>query len=113
MTLNPFMKRTPFPLKHGELVFISPDYFIKLVAKYYGHTTVKGFHEINNTNNDKVDLYVKQMKKGNKFPMPYIDMSPSALSGMYGFGAQGIHRALAAKKLGLKKIPVFRLKRYG
>jgi len=114
MKINPFMKRTPFPLKNGEVVFISPGYFIKLVANYYGYSSVKEFHIGNKTDNAKVDLYVKEMKKGNKFPMPYIDVTPDKFYGFgaHGFGAQGIHRALASKKLGLKKIPVYRLKKY-
>lgn len=56
-----------------------------------------------------VDKYAEKMKSGEKFPMVVLDFSSQ-----YGFrggkqksfSQEGLHRAMAAKKLGVQKVPV-------
>jgi len=45
-----------------------------------------------------VNLYYQQAKKGSKMPLPVLDYRENS--------QEGRHRAVVAKKLGLKKIPV-------
>lgn len=51
---------------------------------------------------NKVEQYAKDMAKGDRFPLPFLDFS-----GSFGpFAQEGLHRAFAAKDLGMPEIPV-------
>lgn len=51
-----------------------------------------------------VSEYAKLMKKGTKFPIPYLDY--------VGFEQEGRHRAMAAKEAGIEQIPVLMVFKY-
>jgi hypothetical protein len=48
----------------------------------------------------KIDNLVRVMKKGTKMDMPVIEYARG------GFSQDGFHRSMAAKEMGIKKIPV-------
>jgi len=73
-----------------KVICKSPDWFLNEVAKQKNVSVKKLVVP------DKVNKYVALMKKGNKFPTVVLKKNRS----------DGIHRAYAAKKLGLKTIPV-------
>lgn len=59
---------------------------------------------------EQVDEYVKAMKNGDKFPVPYLNFSSVSRNSKGELktfaGQEGLHRAEAAKRLGIDKIPV-------
>jgi hypothetical protein len=85
--------------KHG-IVMMSPDEYID--------RAVKGFQRVGGYSREDVmasrsmrlvDQYAEEMRQGAKFPTVVLDYSR-------GFDQEGLHRALAAQKLGIEEIPV-------
>lgn len=87
--------------RKGGVIMMSPDEYIERAAKgfqkFEPDTTVDSL--IQTRDEELINKYAQEMKAGAKFPTIMLDYS-------MGFGQEGLHRALAAKKLGLKKIPV-------
>jgi hypothetical protein len=76
---------------------MTPDEYMAECAKGQ-HSTI--MQEERTIDRNKVDKYAKLMQSGEKFPMPVIE------HGKYGMIQEGRHRALAAKQIGVKNIPV-------
>ncbi len=87
--------------RKGGIVMMSPDEYI--------NRSVKGFKKFNpDTTLDNliksrdlklIDKYAQEMQSGDKFPTVMLDYS-------MGFSQEGLHRALAAKQIGINEIPV-------
>lgn len=80
----------------GEIVMMSPDDYIQSLAKDIFHKSVD--RVMRGVNYENVDKYADKMKNGTKFDMPILNIADET--------QEGRHRALAAAKLGVKKIPV-------
>lgn len=82
--------------KTGYIAEMSPDEYIDRVARQVfkkpRYVAERGL------DSENINNYAKMMQEGTKFDMPYLEIS-------YG-NQEGRHRAMAAKKLGIEKIPV-------
>ena len=83
--------------KNVQIVEMTPDEYMHAISKYIFKTPIEQSYD-GMLNKDSIDEYAEMMKNGTKFDMPYIDLKTK--------GQEGRHRALAAKKLGIEKIPV-------
>ena len=103
-------KTTPFKKTTGdsevderitEIVFMTPDEYLKQAWEVTDGRlggSYEGWLLSNRVSAEERAIYVADMKKGDKFPLPYIDKD---------IGSQdGRNRALAAKEAGIEKIPV-------
>jgi hypothetical protein len=103
-------KTTPFQRTTGdskvdaritEIVFMTPDEYLKQAWEVTDGRlggSYEGWLLSNRVSAEERAIYVADMKKGDKFPLPYIDKD---------IGSQdGRNRALAAKEAGIEKIPV-------
>jgi len=82
-----------------ELVTMSPDQYIDTVVKYNKTTR----HNVERERKpEKVDRYAKKMQAGEKFPILMLDYTrnPGRVT------QEGIHRSMAAIKIGVKEVPV-------
>lgn len=74
----------------------TPEKYLERCAEGFKSTVER----LNQTRDEElVDEYADKMMKREKFPMLVIDYSN-------GFRQEGIHRALAAQKIGIQKLPV-------
>lgn len=88
--------------REAKIVYMTPDEYIEKSLKpeaYQGRTKEKLLLDIINEKN--VDFIADKMLEGKKFGLPYLEYMGNAL-----IGQEGRHRTLAAKKLGIAKIPV-------
>lgn len=117
--LNPFKMSTTVPhyddllngkdtdyykLKFHEqanLVWMSPEEYLEGCAKIFNTSYDKQYSQ---GNTKETNTYAKNMKDGNKFPLPYLNYVNS--------GQEGRHRAVACMKLGISKIPVLVISEY-
>lgn len=84
-----------------EIVWMSPHDYIDACRR--------GFHVSQGTplsydlradrDRTRAQKYAEMMKQGTKFPMVTLDYR-------HGFSQEGLHRAIAAELLGVKRIPV-------
>ena len=81
--------------KHG-IVYMHPLTYIEKAAKGFGSSYED---VVRSRDMALVDEYAEDMKRGDKFPLITLDYS-------MGFTQEGLHRAMAAAKLGYEKIPV-------
>lgn len=83
----------------GEIEWMSPrDYIDRCIA---GFRSVGEPGEVERGRTPKlIKQYAKEMQQGDKFPMLELDYRG-------GFGQEGLHRAMAAEMIGVKKVPVF------
>ena len=81
----------------GKVVYMSPDEYIATAVKCMGTTTVERFSQV--VDEKFILRYVNDMLRGVKFDMPVIECHR-------GY-TEGRHRALAAKRVGVTKIPVY------
>lgn len=87
----------------GEVTQMSPDDYIQKCIQ--GFRTQGETGDIVSSRSPKlINKYAKMMKDGVKFDMPILDYRDE-------FSQEGLHRALAAKKLNASTIPVAILKR--
>lgn len=96
-------------IKYAKSKGYSEVYIAEMSPKEYMERCSKEIFEIpvedvysGMMNKADTDEYTKMMKSGVKFDMPYLDVKTKQ--------QEGRHRALAAEKLGIKKIPVLFLK---
>ena len=94
--------------KVWDIVYMSPDDYI--------NNAIEGFSKIGygrdavmSRDADLIDKYAGLMRDGTKFPMVVLDYS-GYMGAEDEFSQEGMHRALAAKKLGLKRMPVLVVK---
>jgi hypothetical protein len=73
----------------------SPDDYLNEAAKGFDSTVGK---LVGTRDDDLINEYADKMLRGEEFPMGVVDYSK-------GFSQEGIHRALAAKKAGINKMP--------
>lgn len=88
--------------RKGEIVMMSPDEYINRLGKDIFHCSrervMRGVEWKN------VDKYADMMSNGTKFNLPILNLADET--------QEGRHRALAAAKLGCKKIPVLVVTEY-
>jgi len=82
-----------------ELVFIKPKEYIQRVAK--GHNNSYD-EELEIVNQKLVDKYIVDLKKGDKFPVGFFTEK--------GSSQEGRHRAIAMLQMGVKKMPIIKIK---
>jgi len=85
-----------------RIEFMSPREYFGLVEKKTGFARDVGRPFASIANPEVVRKYAEAMRKGTKFPMPALEYRAK---GEY-FGQEGRHRMLAAKALGIDRIPV-------
>jgi len=86
-----------------KVEYMTPDEYIKKVEKGFSRKNdvpVSQEEIFASRNQADIQTYAKQMQKGDKFPMPYIDHRAG------DFNQEGLHRAAAAKIAGYDEIPV-------
>jgi hypothetical protein len=79
-----------------KVVEMTPLEYLNACSKYAWETPVQD--GIDFAEQDKISRYADDMKKGDKFPMPVLDLKDHT--------QEGRHRALTAQKNGIKTIPV-------
>lgn len=83
----------------GKIEWMSPEDYIERCVR--GFKSIGEPGEVQRGRNpDLIKKYAQDMKKGDKFPMLELDYRG-------GFGQEGLHRAMAAKAIGVEKVPVF------
>lgn len=94
-----YMKKYGYTLAY--ITEITPEEYLLLCGKYGWKRQYNSVQDIEKelTRQGKLDIYeyAKRMKKGEKAPMPYIDIKKQ--------GQEGRHRAFAAIQAGIKTIP--------
>ena len=96
--------RKPHKNKDISLRHITPDEYMEASFKtrpnYEDTNKLTGLlSEYSRLDQKLIDKYATKMKSGTKYDIPVIDLSVSK-------GQEGAHRAMAAKQLGEKTIPV-------
>lgn len=76
---------------------MTPDEYMERCSKQVFETPIEDVHD-GMEEKDKISEYAEMMKNGTQFNMPYIDVKNQQ--------QEGRHRAMAAKQLGIDKIPV-------
>jgi hypothetical protein len=93
--MNKLKNKELYPFdKNEDYDLISPDEFLREAARMDGDPDVP----VIICEPDRVNRYMISMKKGDKFPPVAFNVCEDRFD--------GIHRATAAKRLGVKKIPV-------
>jgi hypothetical protein len=90
----------------GAVVYMSPDEYLNKTEK--GFSKDYGAGAIGNMgwfSKKAQDAIVDAIKKGDKIDMPMLDYSRK------DFGQEGRHRAVVARALGVKEMPVFIMRR--
>lgn len=86
--------------KAAQFFKMSPDEYLQSLTKENGGVYDSVQDIINRSDKDKYMKYAEEMRNGKTFPALSIMYDENGYSGQ-----EGIHRALAAKELGLKEIP--------
>jgi len=85
----------------GEVVYMSPDEYLDKTKKGFGNN--RDFDENHILYSRKSQMaIIDAIKQGNKIDMPMLDYSKKGY-----FGQEGRHRAIVARALGIKEMPVF------
>lgn len=85
----------------SELVNMPPKEYLQTAADGFGVTIS---HMVSQRDAKLIKLYTKKMLDGEKFPILTLDYSHARLS------QEGVHRAAAAIKAGVKEVPVLIVK---
>lgn len=88
--------------RKGEIVMMSPDEYINRLGKDIFHCSRE--RVMRGVDWKNVDKYADMMSSGTKFNLPILNLADET--------QEGRHRALAAAKLGCKKIPVLLVTEY-
>lgn len=86
----------------GRIEMMEPDLYILSCALFRSHQSSID-EELRGVDKNLVERYYHRSLKGEKMPIPVIDK--------YRCSQEGRHRAMTAKRLGLKKIPVLVVER--
>lgn len=91
----------------GEVEMMSPDALMDKMAQGQGTTKTKAINKrLARGGQEKIDNLKQLLNQGTEVDMPVLDYDRG------GFQQDGFHRALAAKELGMEKLPVAVIKRY-
>ncbi len=82
----------------AEITTMTPDEYIELCAKGFKSSEQS---VLSNRDPEKVAKMVTNMQKGIKYPLPILVYSYNG-----SFTQEGLHRAMAAKELGVTEYPV-------
>lgn len=86
--------------KHGMVMMDPREYIDRALKGFQREYPNYSKQELIASRDEKlVDKYAQEMKGGDKFPTLTLDYS-------MGFSQEGLHRALAAIKAGINKVPV-------
>lgn len=83
--------------KTARLEYITPDQYIHNIARGFG---LSYDDALSPTKKEIINKYTQNMLDGDKFPVPYYKSGKPE--------QEGRHRAMAAKKVGCKYIPVIK-----
>lgn len=73
----------------GEIVYMSPDeYFRECASKIFNGMSQKALEDSRSANTDAIIEYTSAMKRGDVFPLPYINYADKS--------QEGLHRMMAA-----------------
>lgn len=72
----------------GEIVYMSPDEYFRECAEKIFHVSQKYLEDSRSANTDAIIKYTSDMKKGDTFPLPYINYADN--------NQEGLHRMMAA-----------------
>jgi len=102
-----YVNKEYFKNKKGvetSLEYMTPKQYISKAAHDFGLS----YDDIvwGRTQDDTVEKYMKAMKQGDEFPALYFDYSQPE------YGQEGLHRAIAAERLGIEEMPVFVKNKY-
>ena len=89
-----------------QIVDLTPDEYMKFCAMGKGHLPSGCAEDDIGVDGYLVERYAQDMRRGDIFPMPMLEYKYSDFSERIIFSQEGRHRALAAKMIGLKTIPV-------
>ena len=95
MLQNPQYYRDQKGITFTVYKHFAPQKYIDKVAK---QRNMSPDQLLDNRDQKRIDLYAQQMQDGQQFAMPVLDYSN-------GFRQEGLHRAFAARQLGLKSMP--------
>jgi len=85
-----------------ELVTMSPDEYIETIVKYNKTTR----HNVERERDlERVAKYAEKMQAGEKFPILTLDYTRGPR-----VSQEGVHRSMAAIKIGVTKVPVLIVK---
>lgn len=107
---------------YSEILFMSPTEYIEAIVE-----SVQGKHlnedipqrdlfeyytkdRIDHTSLNKLKLYLSE---GLKMWMPYLHYKKDNFGNTRYQGKDGVHRAIVAQQLGIKKIPVMKITEFG
>ena len=79
--------------RNGEIVMMTPDEYYKEASKIFRRNNDRNVDVaslVRQRSNEYTDQYVKDMKNGDKFPLPYLNYADNS--------QEGLHRMLAAKR---------------
>jgi hypothetical protein len=87
----------------GGVQWMSPTEYIRACEVGFRRNGTEGLVR-GGRNPELIKKYAFDMKRGDKFPMLELDYRQDY------FGQEGLHRAMAAEEIGVKKVPVFIMK---
>ena len=87
----------------GRVEWMTPTQYIRACELGFRRTDSPGLIR-QGRNAELINQYAVDMKRGDKFPMLELDYRDNH------FGQEGLHRAMAAEKIGVKHVPVFIMK---
>ena len=87
----------------GSVQWMTPSQYIKACELGFYRNGSEGLVQ-RGRNPDLIKKYANDMKRGNKFPMLELDYRDNY------FGQEGLHRAMAAETIGVRRLPVFIMK---
>lgn len=82
----------------AELKYMSPKQYVYTIARHFGGLSYDDVVSSGAVRPESIKKYAEDMKRGDKFPVPYYTDSKGL--------QEGRHRALAAMSLGCESIPV-------
>ena len=87
----------------GSVQWMSPTDYIRACEVGFRRSGTPGLVR-DGRNAELIKKYAFDMKRGDKFPMLELDYRDDY------FGQEGLHRAMAAEEISIKKVPVFIMK---